>query len=378
MMKIQLLLAFGLCSSLLSAQSILDVGIFNVPTDSSVLEIRIRPSETVVQGAYTAGVFTVRHLASYGANMTAPSVLNNPLYRYSLVNQGTDGAYKYYSFSFVSPSTVNWTSGQEYPIARVKVTSDCQQPNAVFEIINNAWTLANNGNVYQELNGLESQDSIYQPTVTTVLGGTMVDTIPPTLTCTTNKQVSCDTNQCSYTHSGIAWNAIGSDNCSGVTFTYFLSGATLDTLGTLDQALFQTGITDIMVVGADGAGLTDTCMFQVTVADTQSPTLTAPANITVSPNTATCSAGGVQLGNATASDNCPGVQVTSNAPAVFPSGQTVVIWTATDAAGLTTTATQTVLVQSGLSASGLQLSTVSACASDSVSVAFAIQGGTAP
>lgn len=378
MWKIKLIAAICLFASLANAQNILDIGLFKVPADSSVLEIRIKPSETVNQGAYTAGVFTLRHLTAYGATITAPSALNNPLYRYSLVNQGTSGAYKYYSFSFVSPFTVNWTANVEYPIARVKLSADCHQPNAVFELINDAWTLSNNGNVYQELNGLESQDSIYQSSVTTVLAGTILDTIPPAVTCTSSKQVVCDTNQCNYTHSGIAWNAIGSDNCSGVTLTYFLSGATLDTLGTLDQAIFQAGITDIMVVGADGAGLTDTCMFQVTVADVQAPTLTAPADITVSANVATCSASGVQLSNAMASDNCPGVQVTHNAPDIFPSGSTVVVWTATDGAGLTATATQTVTVQSTLSVIGIQASLDTICARDSVSVIFQVQGGVGP
>lgn len=378
MMKNNVLFILFLFSRLASAQGILDIGLFKVPSDSSQLEVRIRPSEVVVQGAYTAGVFTIRHLASYGANITAPTALNNPLFRYSLVNQGNDGTYKYYSFSFVSPFTVNWTANVEYPIARVKLSADCQQSNAVFEIINNAWTLANNGNVYQELNGLEVQDSIYQSQITTHLGGNMLDTIPPTVTCSVNRQVDCDTNQCNYTHLGIDWNAVGSDNCSGVILSYFLTGATLDTLSSLDQALFQKGITEIMVVGTDGANLSDTCMFQVSVSDAQAPILSAPANITLNPNMGNCSAGGVQLGNAIASDNCPGVQVTNNAPAIFPSGSTVVAWTATDLTGLTATATQTVTVQTNLSVHGIQASLDTICTGDSVSVTFFIQGGTGP
>ncbi|HLP95076.1 MAG TPA: hypothetical protein VK168_13625 [Saprospiraceae bacterium] len=378
MVKRNVVFILFLFSRLASSQEILDIGLFKVASDSSLLEVRIRPSESVVQGAYTAGVFTIRHLASYGATISAPTALNNPLFRYSLVNQGTDGAYKYYSFSFVSPFTVNWTANVEYPIARVKLMADCQQSNAFFEIINNAWTLANNGNVYQELNGLESQDSIYQSSVTTNLGGTILDTIPPSVTCTANKQVVCDTNLCSYTHLGISWNAAGSDNCSGVILTYYLTGATLDTLSSLDQAFFQTGLTDIMVVGVDGAGMSDTCMFQVSVSDAQAPVLTAPVNITVIPNIATCSAEGVTLGNAIVSDNCPGVQVTHNAPAIFPSGSTVVQWTATDGAGLTTTATQTVTVQTSLTVTGIQASRDTICSGDSVSVTFLLQGGTGP
>src|SRR5262249_29180359 len=75
---------------------------------------------------------------------------------------------------------------------------------------------------------------------------------------------------------------------------------------------------------------------QVSITDTTRPTITAPANRTIS----VCV--GANIGTATASDRCGGVTVTNNAPAKFPLGPTVVTWTARDASGNTSTATQIV------------------------------------
>ncbi|MDO6392153.1 HYR domain-containing protein, partial [Pontibacter sp. BT731] len=81
----------------------------------------------------------------------------------------------------------------------------------------------------------------------------------------------------------------------------------------------------------------------MTVVDETNPTITAPAAVTVAAN-ASCQATGVELGTPEAGDNCSVASVTNNAPATFPLGDTDVIWTVTDGAGLTATATQTVTV----------------------------------
>jgi hypothetical protein len=69
-----------------------------------------------------------------------------------------------------------------------------------------------------------------------------------------------------------------------------------------------------------------------------SPQITAPANTTVT----NCQ--NPTLGTPTVTDVCGagGIAVTNNAPLTFPSGQTVVTWTATDGRGNSATATQTV------------------------------------
>ena len=374
-MKRKLLLIAFLCPLTLSAQQILDIGIFNAPANSDKLEVRIKPTQTVIGGAYTAGVFTVRFPSSYGVTLTAPGSLNNPLFRYALANQGTDGTYNYYSLSFVSPFTVNWTVGVEYPIAVLQINAGCGSGNGTFEIINNAWTIANNGNVYQELNGIEAQNILYQPTATAPLGTGMLDIIPPTITCPADKTVETDLNRCYYTNLGTAWDAIGNDNCPGFVIRYICSGATVDTVFNLNNIVFNKGLTTLQVTVTDGAGLTASCAFTVTVNDLQLPTISAPGDITIAVNTLSCSATGLVLGSALNTDNCPGQQVTNNAPAIFPLGTTTIIWTVTDAAGLTATATQRVTVQSNLMVTALKLSTTQACSANVSNLSFTLSGG---
>ena len=377
-MKNRLLWLALFCPLALSAQQILDIGIFNNPVSSDKLEIRIKPTQNVNNGLYSAGVFTVRFLSSYGVTLSAPAALNNPLFRYTLAKQGTDATYSYYSFSFVQPFNASWNSGVEYPIAILQINPGCGSGDGSFELINNAWTAANNANVYQELDGIEAQNIIYQSTAVAPLGVGMIDITPPNITCTTDKTVGASLNGCTYTNFGSGWEAIGNDNCPGFTIQYILSGATIDTLYTLDDAVFNKGLTSLNVTITDGAGLTASCSFTVTVNDTQAPSITPPAPQTVSANIASCSASGVLLTTPVFSDNCPGAQVSNNAPLTFPKGNTLVTWTVTDAAGLTATATQTVTVQSSLAATGLNLSSPVICSADTTNLSFTLSGGIKP
>jgi len=366
------------CPLTLWSQQILDIGIFNNPVDSDKLEIRIKPIQNVNNGLYSAGVFTVRFLSNYGVTLSAPPSLNNPLFRYTLSKQGTDGSYSYYSFSFVQTFTVNWNTGIEYPIAILQINAGCGSGTGDFEIINNAWTSANNADVYQEMGGVEAQNIIYQPIAIAPLGTGMIDTTSPTITCATDKIVDSDFNQCIYTNLSTIWDAIGSDNCPGFIIEYLLSGATIDTLFTLDDAVFNKGITNLNVIIKDGAGLADTCTFTVSVNDSLAPSVKAPPAVVVPANAAACTVTGVALGTAVFSDNCPGAILANNAPDTFPLGNTIVVWTATDASGLTATATQLVTVQTNLTASALNLSSHQICNADTSKLSFTITGGVGP
>jgi hypothetical protein len=93
------------------------------------------------------------------------------------------------------------------------------------------------------------------------------------------------------------------------------------------------------------------CSRIVTVKDTEAPSITAPPPVTVSTGPGATSCGSfvadAVLGTATAGDNCAGVTITrSGVPAgnVFPVGTTTVTYTATDASGHSSTATQAVTV----------------------------------
>jgi HYR domain len=79
------------------------------------------------------------------------------------------------------------------------------------------------------------------------------------------------------------------------------------------------------------------------VVDSTQPEITAPDDVTL--ECASSAGTSVDIGTATASDDCdPSPSVTNDAPALFPLGSTTVTWTATDAAGNESTATQTVSV----------------------------------
>jgi len=133
-----------------------------------------------------------------------------------------------------------------------------------------------------------------------------------------------------------------SDNCGtptvGVTETRSGAGSTSDPL-----------IIKRVFTATDAAGNTASSTQTITVTDPTPPTIAAPANVTAytgaSATSCSTTVSDAVLGAATASDNCGGVTVTrSPAGNTFPVGDTTVTWTATDAAGNTATATQTVTV----------------------------------
>jgi hypothetical protein len=106
-------------------------------------------------------------------------------------------------------------------------------------------------------------------------------------------------------------------------------------------ASFPLGTTVVTWTATDAAGNTGTATQSVTIVDTTLPALSLPAELTVE---ATAILTPVTLTAATASDIFAPVVVTSDAPADFPLGATVVTWTASDATGNSAFGTQTVNV----------------------------------
>ncbi len=107
---------------------------------------------------------------------------------------------------------------------------------------------------------------------------------------------------------------------------------------------FALGVNTVTWRASDAAGNIGIATQTVTITDTTPPVISIgqPA-ITVE---ATVSPTPVNLGLVTASDLVSGAIVpVNNAPATFPLGVTQVVWTATDAAGNTASATQNVVVQ---------------------------------
>ena len=105
-------------------------------------------------------------------------------------------------------------------------------------------------------------------------------------------------------------------------------------------ATYPLGTTVVTWTATDANGNVTTGTQNVTVVDTTAPVLTVPADVSVE---ATGMQTPVSIGTATATDIFA-VTVTSDAPATYPLGTTVVTWTATDANGNVTTGTQNVTV----------------------------------
>jgi hypothetical protein len=149
-----------------------------------------------------------------------------------------------------------------------------------------------------------------------------------------NISVSNDAGVCGAKVNWIA--ATASDNCAGATIaSSHVSGQQ-----------FPVGTTTVTYTATDAAGNVTTASFTVTVNDTEKPVINGlPANISVSNDAGVCGAK-VNWTAATASDNCAGATIASShvSGQQFPVGTTTVTYTATDAAGNTTSETFTVTV----------------------------------
>jgi HYR domain len=137
--------------------------------------------------------------------------------------------------------------------------------------------------------------------------------------------------------------ATATDDAAGVT----VSGVRRDGLA-LDAA-YPKGVTTITWTATDVEDVKSSAPQTVTVTDNENPVVTAPENKSVRTNKGVSFAS-VDVGTATAADNCPNVTVTGarsdNALLIagYPLGVTTITWTAKDAAGNLGTATQTVTV----------------------------------
>ena len=202
---------------------------------------------------------------------------------------------------------------------------------------------------------INSNDPDENPYTFTIQGIGIVDNEPPVITPQDDFVRNADSNNCFYTNRinpilPLIRQGRTTDNCRVRNFEFALSGATTDNLSTLFNAQFNIGITTVVWRAIDEAGnasLTDE--FIVTVADSTSPSIEAPMNISVNSDLYSCTIDSINIdfGNPLVRDNCV-FRVFNNAPAVFPIGQTIITWTAIDSAGNTSTARQTVTVNEQL------------------------------
>ena len=111
----------------------------------------------------------------------------------------------------------------------------------------------------------------------------------------------------------------------------------------MDFDCSNVGANKVTLTVTDVNGNVSTATAVVTVQDKIAPALIVPGNIVKLNDAGVCGAV-VNIGQATATDNCSVASITSNAPSFFPVGTTTVTWTAVDASGNTTTGTQTVVI----------------------------------
>ena len=157
------------------------------------------------------------------------------------------------------------------------------------------------------------------------------------IVCPSNISVNADPGKCDAV---VTFADVTTTGDCGSTLTYsHSSGAT-----------FPVGTTTVIVT-SDATGAS--CSFNITVADNVSPVITnCPSNKTVNTGAGLCyaTAGSVNAGVASASDNCNPVGVVgvrsdgASLGANYPVGVTTIVWTATDPSNNTATCSQTITV----------------------------------
>jgi hypothetical protein len=178
---------------------------------------------------------------------------------------------------------------------------------------------------------------------------TVNDAQAPTITCPANMVRNSDAGQCSAVVTYPTPKA--ADNCSlPAGQPQWVSGGTSPTAsGANSIATFQKGANIVTWRATDGAGLTKTCTFRVTVNDTEAPTLTCPAAMNLTTATNACNAVATYT-NPTFTDNCALTNSTATringlvSGSAFPVGNSNVVFQATDAAGNTRRCTMVITV----------------------------------
>jgi HYR domain len=116
------------------------------------------------------------------------------------------------------------------------------------------------------------------------------------------------------------------------------------------DAPYPKGVTTITWTATNTVGMTASATQRVTVVDKENPWLAAPAGVSAV-NDPHLPSAVVSVGSAQAADNCPDVKVSSvrsdgaAITAPFMVGETTINWTATDASGNTTSASQSIKVR---------------------------------
>ena len=156
---------------------------------------------------------------------------------------------------------------------------------------------------------------------------TVRDVESPVIVCPANVTRGTDPGLCAANISYLAPNA--SDNCA-VGQPHLLRG-------NASMSLFHVGEVEIIYSVSDAAGNSAQCGFYVAVHDTEAPRISCPQNILTTTSTGSCSRV-VNYQSPNSTDNCGVISMNVTLAAhesgsAFPKGQTIINWTAADAAG---------------------------------------------
>lgn len=164
MMQRTLSALFFLGSALGVSAQLPTLDITMVPVGGNQLEVKVRP-DADFDGLFSSLVFTVRWETSSGATLSSAGQ-PVPVGDYMPVSSpgGTvdDGGYRYksyvgFGFNTLVDAGTNWVAGNEYTL----ITLQVQNGTSTFEIIEDTYTQANNGNYYVSLNGADRTGIIY-------------------------------------------------------------------------------------------------------------------------------------------------------------------------------------------------------------------------
>lgn len=180
------------------------------------------------------------------------------------------------------------------------------------------------------------------------LAGTM--TAPPTIVCPGNHVSVADPGVCSAMVNGLA-ATINDPDGDITTLIWTKSGVTIAASpltginNILTPSSFNVGITTVTYTVKDAGGTSVSCSFTVEIFDSEPPSIACHLDTTITIPECFAFATGIILAPPIVSDNCGILNLTNNAPAQFPVGNTSVIWIVNDINGLTSSCKQIVTVQ---------------------------------
>lgn len=194
------------------------------------------------------------------------------------------------------------------------------------------YLFASNGNLMREYGASASQEKEYfylgSQQIAMVSNKQELDTTPPVVTPPPDITVEANA-QLTIIPYGLYPSASAIDDVDGVVqHTVWNPGP------------YPVGTFTVLWRATDAAGNIGTATHEVTVQDTTAPVLSVPVDVFVTSDVALA----VNIGVATATDIFIPINISNDAPTLFPVGVTTVTWTATDTNGVSSTATQTVTI----------------------------------